>query len=112
MFARTSAESFSLKETSKADLRELCDELQSLSKRTPDKQPFFISSRSRRGPRCSLSQTLYQWPPMAALGKIDSPTVAFKVAQAIGAELRAVGVNMSFAPSIDIFTKSRKHSDR
>ena len=85
-------------------LRELCDELQSLSKRTPDKQPFFVSVDQEGGRVARFRKPFTEWPPMAAPGKIDSPTVAFKVAQAIGAELRAVGVNMNFAPSIDIFT--------
>ncbi len=85
-------------------LRELCDDLQSLAKRTPDRQPFFIAVDQEGGRVARFRRPFTEWPPMAAVGKIDSATVAFKVGQAIGAELHAAGVNMNFAPSVDILT--------
>lgn len=85
-------------------LRDLTDELTSLSKRTPDKLPFFISVDQEGGRVARFRKPFTEWPPMAAVGRTDSATVAFKVAHAIGTELRAAGVNMNFSPSIDVFT--------
>ncbi len=48
-----------------------------------------------------------QWPALARLGKIDSTSVAFKFASAMGAELRSVGINLNFAPSVDVLTNPK-----
>lgn len=88
-------------------LHELCRELQSLTPRMPDRAPLFISADQEGGRVARFRAPFTEWPPMAAVGKIDSPTVAFKVGQSIGAELRAIGVNMNFAPSVDVFTNPK-----
>jgi len=41
------------------------------------------------------------WPPMVKLGEKQSPTLAFDFGAAMGAELRAVGVNFDFSPCTD-----------
>ncbi len=85
-------------------LFELSSELRSLSKTKPDRKPFFISVDQEGGRVARFRAPFTEWPPMAAVGKIDSATVAFKVAQVMAIELAAVGVNLNFAPSVDIFT--------
>jgi beta-N-acetylhexosaminidase len=85
-------------------LFELSTELRSLAKQKPDRTPFFISVDQEGGRVARFRAPFTEWPPMAALGKIDSPTVAFKVAQVLAVELAAVGVNLNFAPSVDIYT--------
>lgn len=83
---------------------ELSQELRSVAKRKSDKQPFFISVDQEGGRVARFRKPFTEWPPMAAVGKIDSATVAFKVAQCLALELAAVGINLNFAPSVDIFT--------
>ena len=85
-------------------LFELAQELRSLSKKKSDKTPFFISVDQEGGRVARFRAPFTEWPPMNMVGKIDSATVAFKVAQILAQELAAVGVNLNFAPSIDIFT--------
>jgi beta-N-acetylhexosaminidase len=85
-------------------LFDLSTELRSLAKRKGDKVPFFISVDQEGGRVARFRAPFTEWPPMAAVGKLDSPTVAFKVAQVLAQELSAVGVNLNFAPSVDVFT--------
>ncbi|CAN5725159.1 beta-N-acetylhexosaminidase [soil metagenome] len=85
-------------------LFDLSTELRALSKQKPDRMPFFISVDQEGGRVARFRAPFTEWPPMATVGKIDSATVAFKVAQVMAIELAAVGVNLNFAPSVDIFT--------
>lgn len=83
---------------------ELSKELRALSKKKSDKSPFFVSVDQEGGRVARFRSPFTEWPPMGAVGKIGSATVAFKVAQTLAQELAAVGVNLNFAPSVDIFT--------
>ena len=47
------------------------------------------------------------WPPMATLGRSGDPGLARRFAEALSAELRAVGITLDFAPVLDIFTNPR-----
>lgn len=84
-------------------LRELCSSIQSLRTQMFDKSPLFISIDMEGGRVHRLKAPFTQWPALANLGKIDSTSVAFRFAQAMGSELKAVGINLDFAPCIDIF---------
>jgi beta-N-acetylhexosaminidase len=46
------------------------------------------------------------WPPMAALAHLP-PEVAAEVGHALGAELRALGFGLDFAPVLDVHTNPR-----
>lgn len=83
---------------------ELTREIQSLRSRMADKAPLFVSIDMEGGRVHRLPPPFTQWPAAAALGSIDSPSVAFRFAQAMGDELRAVGINLDYAPCIDILT--------
>ncbi len=83
---------------------DLTAELRSLSKTKPDGTPFLISVDQEGGRVARFRKPFTEWPPMAKVGTIDSATVAFKVAHTIATELAAVGVNMDFAPSVDVLT--------
>lgn len=48
-----------------------------------------------------------QWPALSHIGKLDSTSVAFKFAMDMGTELRAVGINLDFAPCVDILTNPK-----
>ena len=84
-------------------VRNLSLELQSLRSRMPSKAPLFISIDMEGGRVHRLQPPFTKWPALAQVGKLDSTSVAFRFAQAMGDELRAVGINLDYAPSIDIF---------
>jgi beta-N-acetylhexosaminidase len=47
------------------------------------------------------------WPPAARFGELDSPNLTFQCAHAMAEELHAVGINLNFAPCLDILTNPR-----
>lgn len=85
-------------------VRELTEQIQSLSSRMADKAPLFVSIDMEGGRVARLKPPFTQWPPLSAIGKIDSTSVAFKFAQVMGEELKAVGINLDFAPCVDVFS--------
>lgn len=90
-----------------AQIRELCLEIQSLSSQQADKAPLFISVDSEGGRVNRFKKPFTQWPPAARLGEIDNPTVSFHFALRMGQELRAVGINLNYAPCVDVFTNPK-----
>lgn len=89
---------------SPAQVRDLCAQIQSLREKQKDKAPLFISIDMEGGRVHRLKPPFTQWPALAHVGKLDSTSVAFRFANAMGEELRAVGINLDYAPSVDIFT--------
>lgn len=86
-------------------VRNLCAEVQSLRHRTPDKAPLFISIDMEGGRVLRLKQPPFTpWPALASVGKIGSTSVAFQFAHSMGVELRALGINLDYAPCVDIFS--------
>ncbi len=85
-------------------LHELCTEIRELARQKADKSPFFISVDQEGGRVARFRSPFTEWPPMAKVGALDSATVVFRVAQLIGTELAAAGINMNFAPSVDVLT--------
>lgn len=85
-------------------LHSLCAEIQSLHHQSPDKAPLFISIDMEGGRVARLKAPYTQWPPVKNLGDMDSPSLAFKFAQAMGDELFATGINLDFAPCVDTLT--------
>jgi len=85
-------------------VRDLCASIQELRHKMRDKAPFTISIDMEGGRVHRLRPPFTQFPALAHVGKIDSTSVAFRFAQMMGDELRAVGINLDFAPSIDIFS--------
>lgn len=84
-------------------IKKLTDDIQKLSKHTASKLPLLISIDMEGGRVARLKEPFTIWPPMKHLGDTDSPQLAFEVGLALGTELQAVGINMDFAPCIDVF---------
>lgn len=82
----------------------LCSEIQSLRHQMASRQPLFISIDMEGGRVARLKAPFTIWPPLKKLGEIDSPTVSFNFALSMGAELKAMGINLDFAPCVDIFS--------
>lgn len=85
-------------------VRDLCAEIQSLRHKQAEKAPLFIGIDMEGGRVHRLKAPFTVWPPLKKLGDLDAPTVSFQFAQAMGTELKAVGINLDFAPCADIFT--------
>ena len=85
----------------------LCTTLQALRHKTRDKLPLFIGVDQEGGRVARLKGGFTKWPAMAEVGKLDSTAVAFKMALVMGQEMRAVGINLDFAPSVDVFTNPK-----
>lgn len=86
---------------------ELCAEVQSLHAQTASKSPFFISVDMEGGRVARFKEPFTLWPPLATLGRLDSPNATFSFTLALGRELRSVGINLDFAPCLDIFTNPK-----
>src|SRR5205823_6227257 len=85
----------------------LCKSIQALRHKTRDKLPFFISIDMDGGRVARLKKPWTQWPPLAKLGQLDSTSISFKMAMAMGEELAAVGINLDYAPCIDVLTNPK-----
>lgn len=88
-------------------VRDLCDEIQSLRHLTVEKTPIFTAIDMEGGRVARLKAPFTVWPPLKKLGDLDSPQTSFEFALAMGMELKAVGINLDFAPCIDIFTNPK-----
>ncbi|MCX7977742.1 MAG: beta-N-acetylhexosaminidase [Bdellovibrionaceae bacterium] len=80
---------------------ELCESLRSLNPQLS--APLFIGIDMEGGRVHRLKPPFTQWPPLKRLGDIDNPTVSFHFAYGMALELRAIGINLDFAPCVDIF---------
>ncbi len=85
-------------------IRDLCAEIQALRHKMKDKAPLFIGIDMEGGRVHRLKPPFTQWPALKKIGDLDAPTVAFHFSQRMGAELISVGINLDFAPCIDVYT--------
>lgn len=81
-------------------LRQLINDLQSLT--APEVPPLFISVDQEGGRVARLGAPFTQFPPMSCLGQADSNELAYRFGLGMGKELRAIGVNMDYAPVLDV----------
>lgn len=98
---------FSRNIESPEQVHSLCKSIQSLRQKMRDKLPLFIGVDQEGGRVARMKPPFTQWPPLANLGKLDSTSVAFKFAMDMGAELKAVGINLDFAPCVDVLTNPK-----
>ena len=66
--------------------------------------PLFIGVDQEGGRVSRLKPPFTQFPPAARLGALGSEELARMVGGVIGKELRAVGINVDFAPVLDVHT--------
>ena len=89
-------------------LSQLCEEIQSLSSNTASKLPFFIGIDMEGGRVHRLpSPPFTHWPALQKLGELDSPQMAFQFAFSMARELKALGINLNFAPCLDTLSEPR-----
>lgn len=85
-------------------LRSLTRELQ---RRAPDGTPALIAIDQEGGTVQRVRSPATVWPPMMSHDRLAAPhdvAVAEQVGHAIGDELRALGIDIDFAPVLDIHT--------
>ena len=66
--------------------------------------PLWISVDQEGGRVARLRKPFTEWPPMNTLGRSGSEQLAERFARALARELRAVGINLDYAPVLDIHT--------
>lgn len=88
-------------------IRELTKEIQSLHSRQIDRAPLFVGIDMEGGRVHRLKSPFTQWPALAHIGQIDNATVSFHFTYRMALELRAVGINLDFAPCLDVFSNPR-----
>ncbi len=66
--------------------------------------PFFISIDHEGGPVTRLSAPFTQFPSIAGLGILGSPKASFEFGLGLGTELKAVGININYAPVVDVYS--------
>jgi beta-N-acetylhexosaminidase len=66
--------------------------------------PFWISVDQEGGRVARLKRPFTEWPPMITLGKSGDEQLAARFARALADELRAVGINLDYAPVLDVRT--------
>ena len=98
---------FSRNIDSPAQVHELVRSIQSVRHKTRDKLPLFVGIDMEGGRVARLKEPFTQWPPVAQLGKIDSTSLAFKFGLGMASELKAMGINLDFAPCVDVLTNPK-----
>ncbi len=85
----------------------LCSEIQNLRHRMIDKAPLFIGVDMEGGRVLRLKEPFTPWPALKKLGDLDNSSVTYHFAHRMGLELKAVGFNLDFAPSVDVLTNPK-----
>jgi beta-N-acetylhexosaminidase len=75
------------------------------SRLAPD-LPLWVSVDQEGGRVARLRSPFTEWPPMATIGRSGDPRLAERFARAMAAELKAVGINLDFAPVLDVHTNA------
>ena len=83
-------------------IHQLITHIQQLRFKDPEKRPLFISIDMEGGRVHRLKEPFTQWPAVKNLGDLGSSSVAFEFTQSMGAELKAMGMNLDYAPCVDI----------
>ena len=81
-------------------LRTLCTDIHAL---TPERPPL-IALDAEGGRVHRLSPPFTHFPPALQIGQTDSPQLAHEVGVALGRELRSVGIDIDFAPVLDVYS--------
>ncbi|HVL65656.1 MAG TPA: beta-N-acetylhexosaminidase [Vicinamibacterales bacterium] len=82
---------------------ELSREAQELARELP----LWVSVDQEGGRVARLRSPFTEWPPMITLGRSGDERLAERFARALAAELKAVGINLDYAPVLDVHTNPR-----
>jgi len=96
---------FSRNVESPEQVAELCNEIHGLG--APGDSAPLCCVDQEGGRVARLKAPFTEWPPMRSIGCAGSSRLAEAVGEAIAAELRAVGIDLDFAPVLDVDTNPR-----
>ena len=85
-------------------LTRLIGDIQKFALSTPPFAPLFISVDQEGGRVSRLGAPFTLFPTPCFLGKAGSESLAQRFGLALGREMRAVGINMDYAPVLDVNT--------
>lgn len=71
---------------------------------SPLEAPLLVGIDQEGGRVSRLSKDFTTFPAARGFGDSDDPALALEAARITGAELEAIGVNVNFAPAVDILT--------
>ena len=83
-------------------IRQLAEDIQAVAQ--PGRQPLLIAADQEGGQLNALGDGPTQFAGAMALGAADDEELTERVARATGRELRALGVNVNYAPVCDLAT--------
>ena len=82
----------------------LISDLQSLAISCPVSVPLFISVDQEGGRVARLKSPFSNFPQPSCLGRAQSESLAHRFGLALGREMKSVGINMVYAPVLDVNT--------
>ena len=83
---------------------ELSRELQECARDAGHELPLVIGVDQEGGRVARMGPPWTVWPPLRALGRINSEEMAEKMGRALAAECRSCGINCDFVPNLDVDT--------
>ncbi len=88
-------------------IHKLCTDIQKLRTKMPDKAPLFIAIDMEGGRVHRLKPPFTKWPAIGNFADLDSTSLAFKFTYCMGTELKSVGINLDYAPCVDLRTNPK-----
>ena len=85
-------------------LYNLIRDLQDVAASTSTGLPLFISVDQEGGRVARLTEPFTKYPPLCCVGNAGSEDLAYRFGQALAVELADVGINMDYAPVLDVHT--------
>ena len=85
-------------------LHALIQDLQDVAASSSTGLPLFISVDQEGGRVARLTEPFTKFPPFCCAGNANSETLALQWGKALGSELMEVGINMDYAPVLDVHT--------
>jgi beta-N-acetylhexosaminidase len=77
---------------------------EALQRQRGDRPPLLIAADQETGQLMAMGEPLTPFPGTMALGAAGDPDLTRRVGAAIGTELRAIGINVDYAPVCDLNT--------
>jgi beta-N-acetylhexosaminidase len=85
-------------------VRALTAELQRIALENGPRIPLFIAWNEEGGFVSRRQAGMTHFPSSMALGAVNDPDLVYAVGQAVGREMRSLGLNMNYAPVLDVNT--------
>ena len=85
-------------------LHTLIRDLQNVAASSSTGLPLFISVDQEGGRVARLTEPFTKYPPLCCVGNAGSEDLAYRFGQALASELADVGINMDYAPVLDVHT--------